>query len=144
MTPTIYPHADTLVNPYVDYRGIGYRGGVNSALQRLFVKRLQEEMRARKLSANALSRICKSRGLVVGYASISRILAGKQDPTLEKVEALSEAVGMPAWALLTQADQLEQRVIRPAPSNVVKLPDPYPKIFGPRPETPATRKAKRK
>lgn len=99
-------------------------------------------MRARGLSANALARHCKDRELDVGYASISRILAGKQDPTLEKVDALAEAIGLPAWAFMTEADALEQTVIRP-PQNVLKLPDPYPRIFGKKTEERA-KKIKRR
>ena len=115
-------------------------GGLKAALPSLFARRLQEEMGKRKLSANALARILRGR---VGYASISRILSGKQDPTLDKVDALAEAVGMPAWALLTEEKNLEQVVIRP-PSNVVRLPDPYPKIFDKKPHEQATKRNKRR
>lgn len=124
-----------VVNPYVDYRRICHLSAMKSALQRMFVKRLQEEMTARRLSANALARLCKASELDVGYATISRILSGKQDPTLQKVDALSSAIGLPSWFLFTESSQVEQRVIKP-PTNVVRLPDPYPKIFGPKAPQP--------
>lgn len=114
--------------------------GVKSELQRLFVKRLEEERKARGFSINGLARATKGR---VGYASVNRILAGKQDPSIEIIEALVDALGLPAWAFFTEADQMEQRVIRP-PQNVIRLPDPYPRIFSRKPEEPSTRKVKRK
>ena len=109
------------------------------------MRRLKEEMHARGLSSNALARLCKDRKLDVGYATISRILSGKQDPTLQKVDALAEAIGLPAWAMMTGADQLEQVVIKP-PQNVVRLPAPYPKIFttGKTPDTQTRQKTKKR
>lgn len=115
-------------------------------LRRLFVNRLKEVMGENHLSMNALALRCKGK---VGYASINRILNGKQDPTLDKIHAIAEAVGLPAWFLLTEKDQVEQRVIRP-PQNVVTLPRPYPKIFGdksdpalPKPRPAAKRSGKK-
>jgi transcriptional regulator with XRE-family HTH domain len=85
-------------------------------------------MDARTISANALAAFAKKLGYSLGQTTISRILRGEQDPTLQKVYALAEALGMPAWALFIEAGQIEQRVIRPAaiPRNVVRLPSPYP------------------
>lgn len=103
---------------------------VNSELTKLFVDRLKEELGRKGLTVNAFAELCKPKG--AGYGSVFRILKGKQDPTLSMVFALSEALGLPAWYLLTRKDQVEERVIR-TPTNVVRLPDPYPKIFGDKP-----------
>lgn len=113
---------------------------MEKTLRELFVDRLKDELEERKISVNGLARLVKGD---VGYGSVSRILAGKQDPTLAKVEALAKAVGLPAWALMVEAGQVEQRVIRP-PQNVVKLPNPYPKIFPPASESPSKAKAKKR
>lgn len=102
-----------------------------SELQALFAKRLKEEMDARKLSGNGLARIAAKAGHRLGQPTISRILDGKQDPSLERVYAIAESLGLPAWFLLTDASQVEQRVIR-APAvrpNVVQMKSPYKNIF---------------
>lgn len=105
---------------------------VSSELQKLFARRLEEEMRARAMSAAALARVAKRMGYKISQTSVSNILRGDQDPTIEKIEAITEAIGVPAWFLLTEAGQVEQRVIRPvsaAVPNVVKLPNPYGPTF---------------
>lgn len=89
-------------------------------------------MQARAMSAAAMARIARRMGYKISQTSISNILRGDQDPTIEKIEAVTEAIGLPAWVLLTEAGQVEQRVIRPmSPSgqNVVKLPSPYGPTF---------------
>lgn len=104
---------------------------MTSDVQDLFVDRLKEEMRRRNdMSINALARLCRPN---VGYATLSRILAGKQDPTLTKAGQIATALGLPLWSLLVLDSQVEQRVIAP-PRNVVHLPSPYPKIFSRKPE----------
>jgi len=120
---------------------------MNSELQALFVARLKEEMKNRDdMSINALARALKSK---VGYASLNRILAGKQDPTLTKVWHIAEALGMPVWSLLVLDDQVEQVVIRPPvkkplQTNVVKMPNMYPKLFDKRPNgTRITQRARK-
>lgn len=105
---------------------------MQSELQKLFMRRLAEEMESRALGANAAHRMAKRMGYTISQSTISRILAGLQDPTLEKLHALADVLGMPPWALLMEPGQIEQRVIRPIAAsrqNVVRLPDPYPKIF---------------
>lgn len=107
--------------------------GVKSDLQKLLVRRLAEEMEARSLSANALARIAKGMGHQIGQTTISAILRGELDPTLSRLEAMAEGIGIPAWYLLTDAGQVEQRVIKSPtqtiPGNVVRLSSPYPSIF---------------
>lgn len=103
-----------------------------SELQKVFIRRLDEEMQARHISGNALAVAAKVHGLKLGQRSIARMLKGEQDPTLEKLEVISYLLGIPAWFLLT--DQAEQRIIRPptvekASSGVVAFPNPYPKVF---------------
>lgn len=123
--------------PHVARRPFCDPYGVDSDLQELFVRRLKEEMAARAISANALASLAKKMGSPIGQRSVSRILLGEQDPTLQKVHAVTQALGLPAWALLMESGQIEQRVIRPvaAPQNVVKLPNPYPPIAPKRDET---------
>lgn len=101
-----------------------------SDLQAMFAKRLGEEMDERKLSGNDLARIAQKSGRRLGQPTISRILNGKQDPGLEKIDAIADALGLPAWYLMTDAAHVEQRVIRTPPApNVVKLASPYQRIL---------------
>jgi transcriptional regulator with XRE-family HTH domain len=106
---------------------------MRSDLTRIFTRRLQEEMELRGLSGNALA---KRSG--VGQRSIARILLpeehkDKQTPTLDKIDALAKALGVPGWFLLMDANTAEQRVIRAPvaaqPDGVYKLPPPYPPVF---------------
>lgn len=99
-------------------------------LQRMFLRRLDEEMKEQKISANALAAAARLKGLELSQVSVSRILRGAQDPTLEKIHAISEVLGIPAWALLTDEHTVEQRVFhRPSAerSNIRKLPAVYPR-----------------
>lgn len=105
---------------------------MQAPLQKLFVDRLKEELEIRGISSTALAKLTKQAGRPVAQASMSRILAGKQDPTLEKVYAIAEALGLPPWYLLMHSGEVEQKIIR-APSvvhstNVSTFPG-YPKIF---------------
>ncbi len=102
---------------------------MDSKLQELFVRRLSEELEARMMSTHAVVRIAKTLGHKIGKSSVARILAGKQDPTLRMVHIFSEVLGLPSWTLLMETGQIEQRVIRPIPQNVVKLPEQYSGIF---------------
>jgi transcriptional regulator with XRE-family HTH domain len=104
---------------------------MKSDLQKLFIRRLGEEMDARAMSDNALAKLARTIGHEIGQTSISAIRRGKQDPSLEKVNALADALGIPAWVLFMEPGQIEQRVIRPAalPKNVVKLANPYPPML---------------
>jgi hypothetical protein len=109
-----------------------------SDLQKLFVQRLIEEQGER--SDKELAAASKGR---ISQTMVSAIKRFDHDLTLLKVSILAEALGVPAWYLLTEKDQVEQTVIRP-PTNVVRLPDPYPKIFakknGVQPAKKATRR----
>lgn len=102
-------------------------------LQKLFVRRLDVEMKARGLSGNGLASLAKRHGIKLGQRSVARILAGEQDPSLAKLEAIAYVLGLPAWALLT--DQAEERVIRPptvektSTGGVLAFPNLYPKVF---------------
>lgn len=118
-----------LCNPHVDKGRFCHPLGVKSDLQKLFVRRAAEEMTARAISGNELVKIAKRRGHRIVQATVSRILAGKQDPTLEKVNVFADCLGLPAWFLLTEAGQAEQTVIRAPSTNVVKMASPYPKTF---------------
>lgn len=101
-------------------------------LQKLFVERLAEEMEVRGISAAALAKLTKSTAHPISQASMSRILAFKQDPTLEKVYTISEVLGVPPWYVLVHSEEVEQKIIRPPTVmhgvNVAKFPN-YPKIF---------------
>ena len=115
------------VKPHVASGRIMHPSPMGESLKDLFRRRLAEEMETAQISGNALA--AKTRG-AVGQTTISRILRGSQDPTIPKVEALAEAMGLPAWYLLTDADTVETRVIRtPVTSNVAPLPKPYPNVF---------------
>jgi transcriptional regulator with XRE-family HTH domain len=95
-----------------------------SDLQRTVVRRLREEMALKVFSQAALSRTAKRLGYELSQPTIGRILAGKLDPSLLTLQALSHALGIPPWYLLTERDQVEERIIR-APKNVVPIPSPY-------------------
>jgi transcriptional regulator with XRE-family HTH domain len=116
---------------YVANPAFGHAEGMKSDLQKLFVRRLGEEMDVRAMSDNGLAKLARTIGHEIGQTTISAIRRGKQDPSLEKVNALADALGVPAWALFMEAGHIEQRVIRPAalPKNVVKLANPYPPML---------------
>lgn len=110
--------------PHVASPIFGQLSPMRESLQELVVRRLGEEMAERRLSANGLARLCG-----VGQTSISRILAGKQDPGLEKLEELSVGLGIPAWYLLVEKNTAQAKIIRPPSTKVVPLPSPYPRVF---------------
>lgn len=112
-------------------------------LQRLFVQRLKEEMESRGMSDNALAVAAKRSGHKLSQTMVSGIKRFEKDPTIGKVSAIASTLGVPAWFLLTPQDQVEQRVIRP-PSNVHRLPDPYPKIFDKKSQESGTKRVKRR
>lgn len=105
-------------------------------LKKLFVQRLDDEMRRKGVSANQLSRIAKLQGNRISQTAISNILRGEQDPSLSKLQAIAKALDLPAWSLLINGSQLEYKIIRPVvaePKNVVDLPSPYPRVFDAKP-----------
>ena len=116
---------------------------MSQALYKLFVQRLIEEMDGRGLTKNDIASRAKSLALPLSQPSVSRILSGKQDPSLEKVDAFATILGVPSWYLLTDKAQVEHRVISP-PQNVVRLQQPYPSIFSRRPAESAAKKRKRR
>jgi transcriptional regulator with XRE-family HTH domain len=95
-----------------------------SDLQRTVVRRLREEMHVKVFSQAALSRTAKRLGYELSQPTIGRILAGKLDPSLQTLQAIAHALGIPPWYLLTERDQVEERIIR-TPKNVVPIPSPY-------------------
>lgn len=101
-------------------------------LQKLFVERLVEEMEIRGISAAALAKLTKATAHPIAQASMSRILAFKQDPTLEKVYTICEVLGVPPWYVLVHSEEVEQKIIRPPAVvqdvNIARFPA-YPKIF---------------
>lgn len=128
MAPSLYT-SGTGVNPYVNKRVFCDAESVSTDLQKLFVQRLKEEMDAAQVSGNVLA---KRAG--IGQSTVSRVLNGKQEPTLGMIGQLADALQLPVWALFLDAAHIEQRVIRPAiapapQQKVVRLPTPYPRIF---------------
>lgn len=128
----------TAVNPYVNRRGFCDALPVLNDLQQVFVERLKAEMEQAGVSGNQLAQRAK-----IGQSTVSRVLSGKQDPTLGMIGQMANAIGLPAWSLLLEADNIEQRVIRPRTNvvpqhKVVKLPSPYQPIF-PRAEQKTTK-----
>lgn len=106
-------------------------------LQELFVERVLEELEIRGISGAALAKLTKGsrehpKPHAIAQASISRILTYLQDPTLEKVYSIADALGIPPWYLLMQSGEAEQKIIRapsmPPRTNVAAFPT-YPKIF---------------
>lgn len=101
------------------------------------MERVLEELDIRGISGAALAKLTKGskehpKQHAIAQASISRILSYLQDPTLEKVYAIADALGIPPWYLLMQSGEVEQKIIR-APSlvqsrNVSVFPT-YPKVF---------------
>lgn len=103
----------------------------DSDFQRIFVRRLREEMARQAYSGLALSAAAKKRGHTLSQSTVSRLMAGKQDPSLGIVHALADTLGVPNWFLLTERSQVEERVVRAPslPPNVVKMKPPYPSIL---------------
>lgn len=135
MSPRILAVSGYPVKPQTANGRIWQDFGVPTDLESLFVERLKAELEERKLSANALAKAAKARHFKLRQRSVSRILAFEQSPTLEKVHEIAETLGVPAWFLLVQPDQVPQRVISPPvnktlQTKVLELPRPYPKIFG--------------
>ena len=111
-----------------------------TSLEKLFAERLRVELEDQKTSANGLAKAARKRGFKLGQRSVSRMLELKQAATLQKLHEIAETLGVPAWYLLTERDQVQQRVISPPvkktlQTNVLELPSPYPKIFGKRPQS---------
>lgn len=113
-------------------------------LQEMFRKRLAEELGTR--STYDVSRTAAAKGYKIGKSTVARILLGKQDPSLDVVYILCEVVlGVPPWVLMAEADQIEQRVIRPpvkSVTNIVRMPKEDP-VFRGRREDKKSRKSAR-
>lgn len=123
---------------------------MRSDLTKLFARRLQQEMKRHQpeFSGNALA---KAAG--VGQRSVARILLpdgdpNQQTPSLDIVSALANALGVPAWFLLMERDQVEERIIRPPLAAqrgaVYNLPAPYPPVFPPPKRTRKPRSVRKK
>lgn len=102
-----------------------------SKLTLLFRRRLKEQMAG--MSHNELAR---RTGGALSVKSVSRVLQEdpameQQVPTLDTVDALAAAIGLPAWYLMMEKDEAEREVIKPPQSpKVVGLPQPfYPPVF---------------
>jgi transcriptional regulator with XRE-family HTH domain len=119
----------------------GVKAQPKSQLQRRFIRRLDEEMKARQISQATLA--SRTKGLdgdeEVGQTTISAILRGKHDPKLGTVSSICRALGLPAWSLMLEPDDVEQTVIRPsaaAQQKVVRLGG-YPSVLpAEKPKTP--------
>jgi len=101
--------------------------GVSQDLSVLFAKRLQEEMKARRLSDNGLGKLA-----VVGQRSVSRILLpvghkDRQVPSLAVVDKLAGALHLPPWYLMIEASEAQREVIQP-PEPPRQMPR-YPQTF---------------
>jgi transcriptional regulator with XRE-family HTH domain len=112
---------------------------MQSDLAKLFARRLQEEMDARQLSANALAKLAG-----VGQRSISRILLpeghkDRQTPSLDIVDSLARALGLPPTWLLEAVGITSSRQ-----QKVVSLPTRYPPVFAAQQQTKNYRSAKKK
>jgi transcriptional regulator with XRE-family HTH domain len=98
---------------------------IRSELQRIFVVRLREEMKRQgNISDNALAKRCKSLGYKVGQSSVSRIVGGRQDPTLLLVHAIARALDVQASSLFKSSDAAARETVVPFPSP--------PPMLGPR------------
>lgn len=95
------------------------------------------------MSDNALALSARRAGYKLSQTMVSGIKRFEKDPTIGKVSAIADTLGVPAWFLLTPQDQVEQRVIRP-PTNVLAMPERYPKIFTKKTDEHATKKVKRR
>jgi transcriptional regulator with XRE-family HTH domain len=101
----------------------------------MFRRRLREEMKTRGMSGSALAKRTAGK---VGQRSVARILLEDNDPqqqvpSLDKVNALADALGVAPWYLMVDPDECEQHVIK-APKvpaqKVYNLPAPaYPPVF---------------
>ena len=119
----------TSVNPHVHSRGFCDARSVKFDLQKTFIQRLQEEMGREQISGNELARRSG-----IAQSTISRTLKGKQELTLSRIGMLADALNVPAWCLLADPSQIEQRIIRPvanlaSPEKVVRLHTQYGQIF---------------
>lgn len=127
--------------PHVAKCDLRHFSAMGDSLLERFSSRLQEEMERRELSANQLAKLSQ-----VGQTSISRILAGKQDPSLEIVDSLSKAMGIPAWFLMVAANSVQTTIIQPPgvdnSTSVISLPKRYPPIFTAEQQGPAAKKTR--
>jgi transcriptional regulator with XRE-family HTH domain len=81
-------------------------------------------------SGLALANAAQRRGHTISQSTVSRLCTGRQDPTLSVVHALADTLGVPDWFLLTEREQVEERIVRaPSMTNVVKIPSPYPSVM---------------
>lgn len=113
MTTVIGPYAANKVKPNVTYRATAYAAGVKrekkkvywekskSKVQTIFVRRLNEVMEARGLSDNGLARLIAPKDPASVQRSVSRITGCHQDPSLEKVSQIVEALDIPPAMLFT-------------------------------------------
>lgn len=130
--------------PYSANGVLGHSVRVKTNLQKLFMRRLAEELKNRGLSQNALADLSKETPYEIGQTTISAILKGKHDPKLGTVYSLSRLLDIPAWSLLIEPEQVEQRVIRPsaaAQQKVVRLGG-YPSVLpAKKPKIPSSQKS---
>ena len=90
-------------------------------LQKLFLKRIQEELDARGLSRNALC----SRVGGPPQTTFNDVMRGA-DPRLETIHQIATALGMPAWKLLIEKSDI---AAAPVAENVTSFPG-YPSMVG--------------
>lgn len=100
-----------------------------SWLQLMFARRVKEEMEARGFSGNEMAKQAKNHGHKLIQSTVSRVLVAKQDPGLQKVEAIAAALNLPAWYLQKDPTEAERIVFGPpaGPKRVVAVTfDTYP------------------
>lgn len=114
------------VNPNVDRPPFCHARPVEESLQKKFGRRLAEEMKARSVSGGELARRVAGLGEKFGVSTISRIKNGLQNPSLDVVDKICRAMDLPAWFLMTDDAQVEQRVIKTPSQKVVSLGVKYP------------------
>lgn len=96
---------------------------IKSPVQRVFVVRVNEEMALQVLSDNGLAKRCSALGMETSQSSVSRITGGRQDPSLEQVDNIANALGVPAWQLFKPSDAAA------AQGKVIHMPGP-PSMLG--------------
>jgi hypothetical protein len=121
MSESLLAACGLIVKPHVPKRRNPYAQGVRpkkriywedsrSKLQTVFVRRLNEILEARGLSDNALAKLIAGNDEPTAIqSSISRITGCKQDPTLEKVSQIVEALGISPESLFGEGESVRTR-----------------------------------
>jgi transcriptional regulator with XRE-family HTH domain len=109
-----------------------------SALQAVFVRRVNQVMKDKGLSDNAIAKIMFPENPSKRQTSVSRITACRQDPSLQKVQEIADALNVHPLFLFMEVVSGSSN----PQSNIAEFP-PAPSMLGVKEEKP-TKKRKRR